>query len=310
MVCRCIKKTFTGLFILGLIWCYTFFPEQSVSVSVVEQHQLNPHSVSSGTSYTTDGKAVKWDFYSYNSTNVIQTFTESVEFKKVTPRFVVPHGRMVNQTDHIKYLFSNSTDLINMNSEEGREIFSRIKLNCRDSICSEFLTTVDKPHFKYCVRKTWNVPLRKYSEPKNSKCIFIDGSNRFPMAIASYPGSGNTWVRGLFQKVTGLCTGAIYCDITLRKNGYPGESIRSGAAFLVKSHQTDPRWEGVTYDPHAPLTYFKKVEHIPVFSGGVFILRNPFHAMIAEYKRQMWVSLPDNHVRTLRPWYFGEPFIE
>ena len=28
-----------------------------------------------------------------------------------------------------------------------------------------------------------------------------------PVGLVSFPGSGNTWVRGLLQKATGVCTG-------------------------------------------------------------------------------------------------------
>lgn len=231
------------------------------------------------------------------------------ENHKRAKHFVVPYKSLSNHTNLLQHLLRNVTDLRNIETKKGRELLSRIRVRCRDRICSEFLTDIDEPHFKYCFRKTWKLKLslKHYSEPKESMCAFINGTNRHPVALASYPGSGNTWVRGLIQTVTGLCIGAIYCDTTLRKNGFPGESIRSGAAFLVKSHQTDPRWEGVVYDPNAPFTYFKSLDHIPIYSGAVFILRNPFHAMVAEFKRQMWVleGSPDNHVGTLGKEYFG-----
>ena len=37
-------------------------------------------------------------------------------------------------------------------------------------------------------------------------------------ALASFPGSGNTWARYLIQQVSGYATGAIYNDPSL-KNG-------------------------------------------------------------------------------------------
>ena len=42
---------------------------------------------------------------------------------------------------------------------------------------------------------------------EESSCHFIDGRGREPVALASFPGSGNTWVRGLLEKATGICTG-------------------------------------------------------------------------------------------------------
>ena len=44
----------------------------------------------------------------------------------------------------------------------------------------------------------------------NGTCHFMNGRGRLPVALASFPGSGNTWVRGLIEKVTGICTGEMY----------------------------------------------------------------------------------------------------
>lgn len=38
-------------------------------------------------------------------------------------------------------------------------------------------------------------------------CRFMNGTNRDIVGLVSFPGSGNTWVRGLIQTVTGICTG-------------------------------------------------------------------------------------------------------
>lgn len=227
---------------------------------------------------------------------------------------LLPHGHLsllplreeISTVDLIRKMVEGSSTFENIHSKKGMDYASRVRTKCRDRTCSEFLTTADERHYKYCVRKTWNTSVKKYSEPSQSSCVFINGSQQYPMGIASYPGSGNTWVRGLLQKVTGLCTGAIYCDVTLRQNGFPGESIRSGVTFLVKSHQIDPRWEGVEYDPQAPFTYFKHLKDVPTYSGGVFIIRNPFHAMVAEFKRLHWREVPSNHVATLGREHFGK----
>ena len=42
------------------------------------------------------------------------------------------------------------------------------------------------------------------------------------IALASFPGSGNTWVRYLLQQATGIITGSIYKDRALLRNGFPG----------------------------------------------------------------------------------------
>ena len=195
-------------------------------------------------------------------------------------------------------------DLNNMDTPTGQDFISRMKVSCRDRICSEFLTGVEKEHFNFCIKKTWLV--KKHPEMKQSTCSFINGTDRAPIALASYPGSGNTWVRGLLQEVTGLCTGAVYCDVTLRKNGYPGESIRSGAALVVKTHLPDPRWTGVHYNKSSPVIFFHRVKDIPVFSSGIFILRNPFDAFVAEYQRFLRSDELDMHVSVAGMERFGE----
>ena len=38
-------------------------------------------------------------------------------------------------------------------------------------------------------------------------CHFMNGTLRGSVALFSYPGSGNTWLRQLLEKATGICTG-------------------------------------------------------------------------------------------------------
>ena len=71
--------------------------------------------------------------------------------------------------------------------------------NCSDAICSEFIPP--KQHFHNNDCKT------KGSKKLNGNCHFMNGTNRAPVALVSYQGSGNTWVRGLLEQATGICTG-------------------------------------------------------------------------------------------------------
>ena len=174
------------------------------------------------------------------------------------------------------------------------------KIDCRDQMCSEFLTSDDEEYFQYCLRQ-----MKLPTEIKEYNCHFIN-STKSPIALASFPGSGNTWVRGLLQDITGICTGGVHCDTVLMRNGYPGEYIRSGVVLVVKTHQIDPRWAGVHYDKPLPLGYFKKLKDVPVYSSAIFLVRNPFDALVAEWHRRQSVNSSDNHVHTLGVEYFGE----
>ena len=56
-------------------------------------------------------------------------------------------------------------------------------------------------------------------------------------ALASSPGSGNTWARYLIQQVTGYATGAIYTDKKLKNSGFPGEGFQNGKVIVIKTHE-------------------------------------------------------------------------
>ena len=49
----------------------------------------------------------------------------------------------------------------------------------------------------------------------SDQCCFMNGSKRAAVALVSHPGSGNTWVRGLLEKATGICTGKLEVAIGL-----------------------------------------------------------------------------------------------
>ena len=114
---------------------------------------------------------------------------------------------------------------------------------------------------------------------QDEDCSFIDGKRRLPVALASTEGSGNTWVRGLLEKATGICTGFVYCDIMMRARGFIGENIKSGSVLVVKTHTHGPRWYGERY--HHP----KQDE--PHYGSAIFIIRNPHDSLIAEWNRRV-----------------------
>lgn len=189
------------------------------------------------------------------------------------------------------------------NSWSTASVFDKRK--CRSRICREFLSDRDMGYFGYCWKKT-----RLKKEPLRSVCQFMNASSRSPVALASFPGSGNTWIRGLLQQATGICTGGIYCDRMLRNSGYPGESLRSGNTLVVKTHQVDPRWTGVHYPPNTTDSYFKKESDIPIYDAAIFLIRNPFHALVSEWNRLTTVNMTkssrDSHTNTVDSKYFCE----
>lgn len=100
---------------------------------------------------------------------------------------------------------------------------------CSERFCMQYLTPDDKDAFGGCIALTG-------MKEEKGTCHFMNPTQRSPIALVSFPGSGNTWVRTLLEQATGICTGAVYCDPWLRASGFTGENIRSGAVLVTKTH--------------------------------------------------------------------------
>lgn len=178
---------------------------------------------------------------------------------------------------------------------------THIQEECSDVTCSEHLSREDRERFLTCVGAVRNASVT----PSNGDCHFINGENRQPVALVSFPGSGNTWVRGLLETATGICTGAVYCDISLRATGFTGEFIRSGSTLVVKTHESDPFWLDSQFPWH--------VRHqLGRYGSAIFIVRNPFKALVAEWNRKVANDFHaqtirlDSHVKAISQEWFGE----
>ncbi|CAL4108252.1 unnamed protein product, partial [Meganyctiphanes norvegica] len=95
-------------------------------------------------------------------------------------------------------------------------------------------------------------------------------------ALASFPGSGNTWLRFLIQSVSGIFTGSVYNDRQLAAKGFYGENEmpECGCTSIVKTH-------GYCL-VGLPQTRWQRVRDVEKFFGrGLLLVRNPYDAIIA-----------------------------
>ena len=92
-------------------------------------------------------------------------------------------------------------------------------------------------------------------------------------ALASYPGSGNTWTRYLVEAASGVFTGSVFIDESILKAGHYGEGhFKDGSTILQKTHNM-----------------FKK--NISDFQGrGVVLVRNPYKAIMASWNIRSTLS--------------------
>ncbi|RVE53976.1 hypothetical protein evm_001379 [Chilo suppressalis] len=86
------------------------------------------------------------------------------------------------------------------------------------------------------------------------------------VALVSFPGSGNTWLRYLLQQATGIVTGSVYMDYGLRVHGFPAENVTDGSVLVVKTHEAPP------LDPNK-------------FKSALLLIRNPRNAILADFNR-------------------------
>lgn len=112
---------------------------------------------------------------------------------------------------------------------------------------------------------------RKQTNSENiqwcSKLHFIESENKQVTALASFPGSGNTWLRYLLQQATGVYTGSVYKEKLRLAEGISGET-RNSSVLVVKSHR---------YQMH----------DLKLFDKAIVLIRSPEKAILAEYNRRI-----------------------
>jgi hypothetical protein len=171
--------------------------------------------------------------------------------------------------------------------------------NCQQAHCKEYLQKLELVAMDNCFdetsKRTVNGKIQSKHDSKfnlkENNCNFINGSRRLPVALASTSGSGNTWIRGLLEKATGICTGFLYCDFAMRREGFIGEGVKSGSVLVVKTHTISPKWYGSR----------QQYMDDPYYVSAIYILRNPYKSMIAEWNRRVTydiLKLPHNESHT------------
>ena len=105
-----------------------------------------------------------------------------------------------------------------------------------------------------------------------------------PPLLLSFPGSGNTWTRLLIEIGTGIYTGDIYTDHSL-KSVFAGEKSCGKRVSVVKAHPQDLNVSvsGELYHTLAG----SKCQRVGTtfFDRAILIHRNPFKAFWSEYQR-------------------------
>ncbi|KAG9340590.1 hypothetical protein JZ751_021412 [Albula glossodonta] len=112
-----------------------------------------------------------------------------------------------------------------------------------------------------------------YQTPvQDSRCTdrrFLPEKSSTLVALSSFPGAGNTWVRHLVELATGYYTGSYYFDGSLYNKGFKGEKDywKSGRTICVKTHESGKR-------------------EIEMYDAAILLIRNPYRCLMAEFNRK------------------------
>ena len=171
---------------------------------------------------------------------------------------------------------------------------------CKLSNCVDYLTLSERQTLKRCERLA--VQHTVGGQLSTPTCRFMQAEGpRSPVALNSQEGSGNTWLRGLLEKATGICTGFYACDTDMRAHGFLGEGVQSAHVLVVKTHVHIPKWIGEKSSPNLVYESF--------YGSGILLIRNPARGAIAEFNRIMINQRggePGSHTKVISKEDFGE----
>ena len=189
-------------------------------------------------------------------------------------------------------LFGKISDIVDMN------LFISDRALFRKFPQAKYLSSKANQQLRYCTLEAlapdfYNLS-RMVNQEDGDQCTKLedmhftgaDGlSSMWPRtALASFPGSGNTWLRTLLEQLTGIFTGSEdRCDRVLRASGHLGEGITTNDVLAIKTHFAKDNGYG----------------------KAIVLVRDPFDAILAEYHRStLW-----SHVGKLEPAHFGKTYI-
>ncbi|XP_076127518.1 sialate:O-sulfotransferase 2 [Alosa pseudoharengus] len=110
------------------------------------------------------------------------------------------------------------------------------------------------------------------TQVQDHRCMdrrFLPTRSTLLVALASFPGAGNTWTRHLIELATGYYTGSYYFDGSLYNKGFKGERDhwRSGRTVCIKTHESGKK-------------------EIEAYDASILVIRNPYKALMAEFNRK------------------------
>ena len=143
----------------------------------------------------------------------------------------------------------------------------------------KFLSCGGKPMLKQLKGKKLNSSVHIPSSFHHCKNMSFKSSGP-SVALVSYPGSGNSWVRQLLESATGIYTGAVYCDTAYVGAGMIGEFIDTRNVLAIKTHLLPPMRSNLL---------------VAQYDKAIYVVRSPFSAILAEHNRALAERAPKQY---------------
>ena len=194
---------------------------------------------------------------------------------------------------------------------------------CMDNFCLSQLEPGDEKIHFLCLQRSLEYSIRTdILQNGKSKDDVLSGmrcnctllkknekASRKRVVLSSLPGSGNTWVRQLLESATGICTGSMWCDPSLRANHFCGEGQHGRSLLVIKDHSGNVPWSSKRAEERDTSA---TVQRRPDYDAMILIHRDPFDATVAEWNRALFDRERnsshgrDMHVASYGPEMFGK----
>ena len=233
------------------------------SVSIVEKEQLRSTTPTVSTVKETEQQSES------SPSSTISTVKEQ-QLSSPTPTISITEINQYFKThswkDHDPYIN-------NLSQPQIQHVITQMRIG---NVTSEN----GQKQFMQCAGKMmlYNLPIHIPKSDQHCKKMSFQSSGSV-IALASFPGSGNSWVRQLLESATGIYTGALYCDPAYVRAGMIGEGVSTQNVIAIKTHET-------------PADAKKLLHH----DKAIYIVRSPFAAMLAFYN---WLATTQKNRHTL-----------
>ena len=150
-----------------------------------------------------------------------------------------------------------------------------------------------------------NVTLHFHCVKFHEMHFLEQNASRLNVALSSFPGSGTTWLRYLIEQATGLFTGSLECDISLKHVGHMGEGVWTNQVAAVRVNRAHLNSTGGKNNTIFANSFRICQNDSVQFDKVVIVMRNPYTAILSEYNRMVTLShvekLTLDHYRKF--WY-------